>query len=195
MSNLNLFNLIANEVENLITQNPKAVKKFKKHCKIFYQHARRYLKEQKKGKLDNHQQLNPLRWEIEDKLSCYYATLWLIYEMVKQKAPFTFNAKGLQKVSASSNLDNYINGMLFRYATSAQSPYGNTGLDTALKWVKADLASKTKEKKKSIIGKILKIIVIIIGAIITFLGGLEALHSLGWLEPIKEFIFNILLPK
>ncbi|MGD0785120.1 MAG: hypothetical protein ABR969_04835 [Sedimentisphaerales bacterium] len=51
------------------------------------------------------------------------------------------------------------------------------------------------EKKKGIIWKILKIIGVTIGAIISFLGGLEALHSLGWLEPIKAFICKILLNK
>jgi hypothetical protein len=50
----------------------------------------------------------------------------------------------------------------------------------------------TTEKKKSIVGKILKIIVAIIG----FLAALLTIsHYLGWLEPIKEFIRSILLPK
>jgi hypothetical protein len=61
--------------------------------------------------------------------------------------------------------------------------------------VKADLAEKPAEtggKKKSIIGKTLKII----GAVIGFLAALLAiLNYLGWLEPIREFIRSISLPK
>jgi len=139
MANSKLLERIAEEVENLIMQNPTAVEKFKKNIKVFKQHVQKYLKAQK-NKPDP-QTPNPVKWEIKDKLSCYYATLAVIYDSVKAKTPVAFSDNHWQKSSLSTSLDNYISGMLFHYATSDKSPYGNTGLDTAIKWVKADLAS------------------------------------------------------
>jgi predicted deacylase len=68
--------------------------------------------------------------------------------------------------------------------------YIQTEVGGCLKRVEAELS----ETKKKSICRILKIIGIIVGGIFTaiacVLGILEALQSLGWLEPIKAFILQ-----
>ena len=73
-------------------------------------------------------------------------------------------------------------------AKTKQASSGNADL-------RSEKPAETLKVWLGIVRKILKIIVVTIGAIITILGGLEALHSLGWLEPIKAFIYRLLLHK
>lgn len=126
---------VADEVENLVAVYPIAANLFRERVKVFNEYCTEYLKAKKKK--PDECQPSPLLWEIDDKLSCYYATLAVIHDAVKTKAP----------VYLSQGLDTQAAGFLYHNAAKHKTPYGDTGLDTALKYVRADIEKHQKEQQ------------------------------------------------
>ena len=160
MANSVLLARVADDVETLIAQNPIAVERFREQIKVFNRAWRKYWQAKtkepqpyddptgKNGKdgyvydPDFKMQFplkcpplppDPTKWQSEDKLPCYYATLAVIYDSVKGNvAPFRL-CEGI--------LDNLAFGFM-QLCISRAWGFDKDMLDTALKWVKADLAAE-----------------------------------------------------
>lgn len=133
---------IATEVEILIIQNRKGIEKFKEKIKIFnkiYLEYREALEQQPvyttpKGSLFTLLP-NPLCWEIDDKLPCYYATLALVYDYKKVDMSQNRLCEGI--------LDRHAQKIMLGLLTDPLGPaLTEDDLNTALKLVKADLEAQ-----------------------------------------------------
>ena len=159
MANQILLQRIADEVEKLISENPVAVERFKEQLKIFNEAWRRYYGTKKnepqpyedptgQNQKDGYEYdpdfkmwfpkdtpplpPDPTKWQLADKLPCYYGTLAVIYDSVKGSvAPFEL-CEGI--------LDNLAFGFM-QLCISRAWGFDKGMLDTALRWVKADLAA------------------------------------------------------
>ena len=140
---------------------------------------------------------DPTKWKMENKYPCYYATLALIYDIYKAKtAPYSIwpdCIEGLEKY-------HLVVGLMQRYLEGGIQPFTQGNLDSALKWVKSDLKERAETEPNATAGKVhrrkssyLKEVPRWIYILIIFLAALLAVFSyMGWLEPIKAFIKNIL---
>ena len=156
---------IAKEVENLLTLYPKTVEQFRKQIAAFNQHWRKYWqsltdeplpyedvngKNKKPGyEYDSDFKMwfpintgqvipDPTKWEINDKLSCYYTTLAIIYDLIKGKdAPFKL---------CNGVLDNLACRHMEWLITKGYGGFDRDRLDTAIKWVKKDLETQSFSK-------------------------------------------------
>lgn len=168
MANSQLLKRIANEVETLISQNRKAVNRFRDQLEVFNNAWRKYwsAKENEFQPLDERPDKSkknlyeydrdfkcwfpkysptlppdPTKWELDDKLPCYYGTLAVVYDSVKSKvAPFML-CEGI--------LGNYVFGYTQLIISRAWG-FDKDMLDTALKWVKADLLKETAGTRQKI---------------------------------------------
>jgi hypothetical protein len=131
---------IADEVESLVAKNSETAKNcFIKQIKTFNGHMAEWHKVQQEIRDNPNSKSyypNPMLWEIDDKLCCYYATLAVIHDAMKVKPP----------LQLSEGVDQGAAYILYRYSSKATCPYGDDGLDTALKYVKANIQSEAKEK-------------------------------------------------
>jgi hypothetical protein len=123
---------IAKKVEILITQNPKAIDRFKKQIEVFNQEWLRYCKALKQEPSLFHP--NPLCWEVADKLPCYYASLAVVFDYRKMATSPIIITEGILDSKA-------LKIMLDLLADPLGPVLTEDHLDTALRWVKADLES------------------------------------------------------
>jgi len=159
MANPVLLARVAGDVETLIAQNRTAVARFKKQIKVSNRAWRKYWRAKtkepqpyddptgKNGK-DGYEYdpdfkmrfpikcpplpPDPTKWQLSDKLPCYYVTLAVIYYSVKGNvAPFRL-CEGI--------LDDLLFGYM-QLCISRAWGFNKDMLDTALKWVKADLTN------------------------------------------------------
>lgn len=158
---------IANEVETLISQNPKAVERFIEQLKVFNKAWEKYwsakdnelpILDQQPDKsiedaykYDHHFKCwipkdtptlppDPTKWELDNNYPSYYAILAVIYDLEKSKvAPFRL-CEGI--------LGNFVFAWMQRLLTRAWG-FDKDKLDTALKWVKADIKKCRKKTDRA----------------------------------------------
>lgn len=135
---------IADGVEKLLTEKSRARGTFQKHIKTFNRKWKQYQKaKQREEKTGEPQPFcpNPSQWQGE-KWVCYYTYLAVVYDSVKNVAPYYL---------CNDILDEQLFGYLQRQISSAN--FDNDKLTTALKWVEADLekqGGKAGDAKKPI---------------------------------------------
>jgi hypothetical protein len=121
---------IADGVEKLLTEKSRARGTFRKHIETFNRKWKQYQKaKQREEKTGKPQPFcpDPSQWQGE-KVVCYYTYLAVVYDSVKNVAPYYL---------CNDILDEQLFGYLQRQMSSAN--FDNDKLTTALKWVEADL--------------------------------------------------------
>lgn len=164
MANLALMNHIAGEVETLLANYPTAQQRFREQLRIFNDAWKKYwkAKDEEPQITDKQPDKNtegayeydadfklwfpkdeakrppdPTKWELDDKLPCYYGPLAVIYDSDKGTiAPYRL-CEGV--------LDNFLFAWMQRLLLST-SVYDKDKLETALKWVKLDIQSIAEVK-------------------------------------------------
>ena len=176
---------IADGVEKLLAEKPEAKRTFRKHIRSFNKQWLKYEKAKRREEKTGEPQpfeANPSQWQGK-KEDCYYTYLAVVYDSVKNVAPYDL---------CDDILDDAFFGWLQRKISSAN--FDNDKLTTALKWVEPALRQRIKKITGWIFKKTWHIIVaIVVGLIVAILIGIFG--DFGWLEQIKDFIYKILWPK
>ena len=173
---------IANDIEILIHQNQEAIDRFKKQIRVFNQECLRYFEALKKEPVFTAPSgrpfsllPNPLCGEGTDKFSFYYTVLAVVFDYIKVATAPIRLCEGILDSEA-------LKIMLDLLADPLGPVLTEDHLDTALRWVKADLEScgkpaETEQKAKRIIAAIvISLIVIVLFELLVYR------VPIGWLK-------------